>query len=118
MAIYKRLLTGSTDGLPIKVVATGTPGTTIHIAVAGTTVGTYDEIWLWAYNSAITSTTLTIEFGGATAPDQNIVITLAAQSGLVPIIPGLILRNAKVVTAFASAANVVTLSGFVNAITD
>lgn len=114
----KRKLSGSTDGLPIKVVATETLGTTIHTAVAGTTAGTYDEIWLWAYNSAITPTTLTIEFGGVTAPDQNIVVTLDAQSGLVPIIPGLILQNAKVVTAFASSANVVTLSGFVNSITD
>jgi hypothetical protein len=114
----KRKLSGSTDGLPIKVVATGTLGTTIHTAVAGTTAGTYDEIWLWAYNSAITATTLTIEFGGASVPDQNIVVTLDAQSGLVPIIPGLILQNAKVVTGFASAANTVTLSGFVNSITD
>ena len=114
----KRKLSGSTDGKPIKVVATATLGTTIHTAVSGTTAGTFDEIWLWAYNSAVTATTLTIEYGGATVPDQNIVVTLAAQSGLVPILPGLILQNSLVVTAFASAANTVTLSGFVNTITD
>jgi len=50
MAIYKRKLSGSTDGKPIKVVATATAGTTIHTAVAGTTAGTFDEIWLYAYN--------------------------------------------------------------------
>ena len=114
----KRKLSGSTDGLPIKVVPTATAGTTIHTAVAGTTAGTFDEVWLWAYNGHTTAVTLTIEFGGAGVPDQNIVVTLAAKSGLVPITPGLILQNAKVVKAFASVANVVTLSGFINSITD
>jgi len=114
----KRKLSGSTDGKPIKVVATATLGTTIHTAVAGTTPGTFDEIWLWAYNSSASAVVLTIEFGGANVPDQNIVLTLASKLGLVPILPGLILQNGMVVTAFAASANVITLSGFVNAITD
>jgi hypothetical protein len=114
----KRKLSGSTDGTGIKVVQTATAGTTIHQAVAGTTAGTFDEIWLWAYNGHTAAVTLTIEFGGATVPDQNIVVTLAAKSGLVPIIPGLILQNGLYVKAFASTANVVTLTGFVNTITD
>lgn len=114
----KRKLSGSTDGMPIKVVATATAGTTIHTAVAGTTAGTFDEIWLYAYNGHTTTVTLTIEYGGATVPDQNIIITLAEKSGLTLIVPGLILQNAKVVTAFASVANVVTLSGWVNTMTD
>ncbi len=114
----KRKLSGSTDGMPIKVVATATIGTTIHTSVAGTTAGTFDEVWLYAYNGHTTTVTLTIEYGGATVPDQNIIITLAAKSGLTLIVPGLILQNAKVVTAFASVANVVTLSGWVNTMTD
>ena len=115
---FKRKLSGSTDGMPIKVVATATAGTTIHTAVAGTTAGTFDEIWLYAYNGHSSTVTLTIEFGGVTVPDQNIVVTLASKSGLVPIIPGLILQNGMVIKAFASIANIVTLSGFVNTITD
>jgi hypothetical protein len=114
----KRKLTGSTDGKAIKVVETATPGTTIHTAVAGTTAGTFDEIWIWAYNGHTAAVILTIEFGGATVPDQNIIVTLAAKSGLIPIVPGLILQNSMVVKAFASVANVVTLGGFVNGITD
>jgi len=114
----KRKLSGSTDGMPIKVVATATLGTTIHTSVAGTTAGTFDEVWLYAYNGHTTTVTLTIEYGGATVPDQNIIITLAAKSGLTLIVPGLILQNAKVVTAFASVANVITLSGWVNTMTD
>ena len=116
--IVKRKLSGSTDGKPIKVVATATAGTTIHTAVAGTTAGTFDEIWLWAYNGHTASVTLTIEFGGATVPDQNIIVTLASKSGLIPVVPGLILQNGMVVKAFAGTANVITLSGFVNNMTD
>ena len=114
----KRKLSGSTDGRGIKVVATASAGTTIHTAVAGTTAGTFDEVWLYAYNSDTVDRLLTIEYGGTTAPDDNIKVTIAAQSGLVLVTPGLILQNGDVVKAFAAAANVVVIFGYVNAITD
>jgi hypothetical protein len=114
----KRKLSGSTDGKAIKVVQTATAGDTVHTAVAGTTAGTFDEIWLWAYNGHTADVVLTLEFGGATVPDQNIVVTIPVKSGLVPVVPGLILQNGMVVKAFAATANVITLIGFVNAITD
>ena len=114
----KRKLSGSTDGKAIKVVQTSTAGTTIHTAVAGTTAGTYDEVWLWAYNGHTANVVLTIEFGGADVPDQNIVVTIPFKAGLVPVVPGFILQNGMVVKAFAATANVITLNGFVNAITD
>jgi hypothetical protein len=115
MAVYtKNTLSGSTNGKPIKVVATATLGTTIHTTPAGTT--SLDEIWLYAFNSDTLDRTLTIEYGGATAPDQNIVLTVPKQAGLVLVVPGLLLQNSLVVTAFASAANVVTISGYVNRI--
>ena len=114
----KRKLSGSTDGKAIKVVETATAGTTIHTAVAGTTAGTFDEIWLWAYNGHTEDVVLTVEFGGATVPDQNIVVTIPYKAGLVPVVPGFILQNEMVVKAFASVANVITLNGYVNSITD
>src|SRR3990167_11251367 len=95
--VTKRKLSGSTDGKQIKVVATATAGTTIHTAVAGTTAGTFDEIWLWAVNSSSAAVKLTIEWGEATAPDGNIEITLDGESGYQLIIPGLILQNSLVV---------------------
>lgn len=110
----KRILSGSTDGMPIKVVATASTGTTIHTAVSGTIAGTYDEIWLYAFNSDSSTRVLTIEFGDTTAPDHNIVMSIPPQQGLQLIVPGLLLQNSKVITAFASVANVVTVSGFVN----
>lgn len=114
----KRKLSGSTDGKPIKITQTATAGDTIHTAVAGTTAGTFDEIWLWAYNGHTADVVLTVEFGGATVPDQNIVVTIPYKAGLVPVVPGLILQNGMVVKAFAATANVITLMGYVNSITD
>lgn len=114
----KRKLSESTDGKAIKIAATATPGTAIHTAVSGTTAGTYDEIWLWAFNSHTADVVLTIEFGGADAPDQNIIVTIPYKAGLVPVVPGLILQNEATVKAFAATTNVITISGFVNAITD
>jgi hypothetical protein len=114
----KRKLSGSTNGKAIKVVQTATAGDTIHTAVAGTTAGTYDEIWLYAVNSSASAVKLTIEWGQADAPDGNIEQTIAAESGLTLVVPGLILQNECVVKAFASAANVVLIHGYVNSITD
>jgi len=114
----KRKLSGSTDGRMVKVAATATPGTTIHTAVAGTTAGTFDEIWLWAVNSDTVVRKLTIEFGGVAAPDDTLEVSVAAEAGLMLVVPGLILQNGLVVKAFAAAANVVLVAGFVNAITD
>lgn len=113
----KRKLSGSTDGKPIKVVATATAGTLIHTAVAGTTNGTYDEIWIYAQNNHTTLVTLTIEFGDADT-GSNIIVTLASKAGLQLVIPGLILQNGATVKAFASTANVISLVGEVNSMTD
>ena len=40
----KRKLSGSTDGMGIKIAATSTPGTAIHTASSETMDGSYDEI--------------------------------------------------------------------------
>lgn len=114
----KRKLSGSTDGKAIKITKTSTAGDTIHTAVAGTTPGTFDEIWLWAYNGHTADVVLTIEFGGAAVPDQVIVQTIPFKKGVFLVVPGLILQNEMVVKAFAATANVITINGFVNTITD
>jgi hypothetical protein len=113
----KKKLSGSTDGLAIKVTGTSTGATvTVHTAVASTTAGVFDEIWLYANNTSTSAVKLTLEWGTATAADGNIELTIAAESGLVLVVPGLILQNAKVVKAFAATADVILLSGYVNAI--
>ena len=107
-------LSGSTDGRMIKIVATATPGTAIHTAVAGTTANTFDEIWLWAVNSDTTARKLTVEYGGVGAPDDLIELTIPPESGLFLVVPGLILQNGLLVKAFAATANVVMIAGYVN----
>ena len=114
----KRKLSGSTDGRAIKVVATATPGTTIHTAVAGTTAGTFDEIWLYAMNTDTSDRKLTIEYGGVAAPDDLIEVTIPTEAGLFLVVPGLVLQNTLVVKAFAATANVILVFGYVNAMTD
>lgn len=114
----KQKLSGSTDGLAIKVTGTNTAAAvTVNTAVAGTTVGTFDEIWLYATNTSASAVKLTIEWGTATAADGNIELTIAPEAGLVLVIPGLILQNSRVVKAFAGTADVILLTGYVNAIT-
>ena len=115
MATYsKQKLSDSTNGRNIKVAATATAGTAIHTAVAG--ASDLDEIWLYACNTDSTDRKLTIEFGGTTAPDELTEITLTAEAGWVLVCPGLLLQNGLVVKAFAAAANVVNINGFVNRI--
>ena len=113
MATFTKVaLSASTDGLPVKVAATATAGTTIHTAHATS----LDEVWLYAYNGHSADVVLTVEFGGAPVPDQNIILTVSTKAGLILVIPGLLLTNSKVLKAFAATANVITLSGFVNRI--
>lgn len=119
MATYtKTKLSASTDGRAIKVAATATAGTTIHTGSA--TATTYDEVWLYAQNTDTSAVKLTIEWGGTTAPDDLIEVTVQPEAGLVAIATGLLIKgNATplVVRAFAATANVITIHGFVNQIT-
>lgn len=119
MATYSKvLLSGSTNGRGIKVVATSSTGTTIH--ATGTSSSVKDELWLWAYNSDTAARLLTIQFGGTSTPDDDIKVTMPSQAGLVLIVPGLILQGtgsvASTVAAYAATANVITIQGFVNRI--
>lgn len=109
----KERLSGSTNGRLIKVAATATAGTTIHTAHATA----QDEIWLYAVNSDTTDRKLTIEFGGTSSPDDLIEQTITAESGLVLVVPGLVLTGSVVVRAFCASANVVMIGGYVNRIT-
>lgn len=114
----KELLSASADGAPIKIAAIATPGTTLHAVAAA--AGVKDEVWLYAVNTdAANDHVLTIEFGGATAPDKNIRVTIAKSAGLVLVVPGLPLLGGSgaSVKAFADVANVLNVVGFVNRIT-
>jgi hypothetical protein len=119
MATYTKVhLSGSTGGQPIKVDATATAGTLIH--TTGTSITDIDEIWVYANNTSTSEVKLTIEYGGTTNPDNQIEIPIAAEAGLVLVIPGLILSGnvdvGRVVRAFAATTNVINITGYVNRI--
>lgn len=117
-ALTKVKLSGSTNGRGIKVAATATAGTTIH--ATGTSSSILDEVWLYAYNDDTAAILLTVEWGGTSDPDDNIAVSIPAQSGLTLVVPGLILSGtgaaASTVAAFAGTANKVVITGYVNRI--
>ena len=119
MATFAKVkLSGSTDGKAIKVSATSSTGTTIH--ATGTSASIIDEVWLYAYNSSSGPVSLTIQYGGTTAVDNDIKIDIPPTSGLTLVVPGLILTGtgaaANTVYAYAGTTNVITISGYVNRI--
>lgn len=114
----KTLLSASSQGQPITVVATASSGTTIH--ATGTSASIIDEMWLYANNTSSSPVLLTVQFGGTGAVQNAKPITLAPQSGDVLIVAGLPLTGdgttATTTRAFAATASVVTISGYVNRI--
>jgi hypothetical protein len=118
LSYSRQQLSGSTDNLPIKVAATATPGTTIHTATALTGALGFDEIYLAVTNTDTSPVNLTLEWGGTTDPDHLIskAVPIPANAGPVWIVTGNQLNNAKVVKAFASVANKLLITGYVNRI--
>lgn len=118
--ITKICLSGSTDGLPIKVTGTDYAGrVTIHTAGSGTT--NRDEMFIYAHADDAQASTvkLTMVWDNGTDPDDLMHVTLpafgsAGNDGMIPIITGLPLQNSKVLSAYAATANVVLITGWVN----
>ena len=110
----KRKLSGSADGRGIKVAATSTPGTPVHSALSSVAANEWDEIFIQAVNTSDSDVKLTMEWGGATSPDDLIEVTIPAESGFTEVIPGHVLQNGAAVRAFAAEANVIVLHGYVN----
>ena len=116
----KQLLSSSTDGRAIKVVATAIASSPTLIHTGSSTSTTFDEVWIYAQNNHTADVAVRIGFGGVTDPDDIIEYTIKTKGGLYLVVPGLILKgNATPLTVRAAAgtANVISLSGYVNRIT-
>lgn len=117
MTTFARLiLSGSTSGKTIPVVATATPGTVIHTAVAG--AAAYDEIYLWVSNVTGGAATLTIEWGGVNDPADHIckAYSVAANSAPFLICAGVVLNGGAIIRAFSGTASALNITGYVNRI--
>jgi hypothetical protein len=122
MATFTKLpLSGSSFGRAIKVAATtsGSAGTTLH--TTGSSASVVDELWLFAANTSSSPVALTIQWGGTTAVDNEIPLTIPPRSGLTLVVPGLPITGTgsagSTVAAYAATANVITISGYAHRIT-
>ena len=116
MGYSRQLLSGTpASGRVIPVVAVATPGTLIHLAVAGA-IPNADELYLWASNVTGANALLTIEWGGVLDPGDHIVkqFLIPANSPPIPIVTGEIINGALNVRAFSSVASAINISGYVN----
>lgn len=120
MATYtKEFLSNSSNGRPILVAGTNT-GTATSIHFTSTSNTNIDEVWLYGVNTNVDTQILYIEFGSNTSPNDLIPITMKPNDGLYVCIPGLPLRGTGTATsnikAYASTANVISVTGYVNRI--
>ena len=117
----KQLLSASTDGRAIKVVATAIASSPTLIHTGSSTASTFEEVWIYAQNNHTSDVALRLGFGGVTDPDDIIEYTVKTKGGLYLIVPGLILKGnasaALTIRAAAGTTNVISLSGYVNRIT-
>ena len=133
MATYsKQFLSQSTNGKSINITATGSSTTTLHTTQTSSSV--IDEVWLYATNLTNSAVVLSLIVGGPqtfgaastfpqalATPSQEMTITIPGNSGLTLINPGLILSpnastNYSAIYAYASQANAIAISGYVNRI--
>ena len=112
MAYLPKLLSGSTNGKPIKVTSTTTGAAdTIHTAVAGTS--NIDMIDVYATNNSAAAVDVSIGWGGVTVDETLGPISIPADAGPVKIADKFPLQNGMVVKAWAGSANVILLTGAV-----
>ena len=112
---YKKKLSASTDGRPIAVAATSSPGTTIH--TGSSTSSVIQEVWLYASNYGASSASVTLQWGGTSASD-NFTTPIPSNSGLQTLAAGLVIQGNTtplVIRAYSPSSSV-TVTGFVNEI--
>ena len=108
---------GSTNGRPIKVVATATAGTTVHTATnSGADV---DEVWIWANAINAAGANLSIIHGTQTDMEQQTNHRIPGGfGGSVCVMAGRRFSGGIVLTATASTANVINLEVNINRISN
>lgn len=111
MSISKIIPSGSTSGKPVNITAIATAGTLFHTAHATA----FDEIYLYLTNTNTTDENVTVEFGGATAPDWNVKFIVPAGETILAI-AGVPLTGGLTCKAFSTTTAKVNMLGYVNRI--
>ena len=116
MPIYSgTILTGSTNGKAIAVIATTSPGTTVHTVATAT--GIFEDVYLDVLSQATTDRVLTLENGG-TATTFRSEHLIPSQGGPIRVMAGTRYVGATgiIVAAFATATGGLLITGAVNRI--
>lgn len=113
-------LSASTKGKGIKIAATATPGTAVHVTGnSGATV--IDKVRLYLQNNHTSAVVCTVEFGGVASPDDLIIVSVPSKSGKLLVVDDLPLIDgaggALTVAVFAATANVIVAFGQVLRVT-
>lgn len=113
----KLKLSGSTNGKPIQITTTSSPGDLIHTAT--NTANTLDEVWLYANNVKSSGNAIQLTIYTDTDNDANrIIVGIPFRKGLIYIIPGFVYDGSVNIRAYAAEADVINVSGWVNRIQD
>lgn len=99
----------SQNGMGVKIVATASTGTTVHTCQSGTDY--FDEIWLWAVNRNAGTVGVVVQYGD-TSTENSFGLAVPPNNAPIMVVPGWLLNNGKIVYAYATAANDVTVFGF------
>jgi hypothetical protein len=105
-------LSGPASYTPLNITGT-TPATANVLHTSSST--DIDELWVETYNYSTDDAVLSVAIGG-TASYQTYSQIIPPGRGLVPLIRGIKLGGGTVVKAYASAANKVSIVGYVHRI--
>lgn len=109
----KQLLSGSSNGRPIEIVATSSVGTTIH-TVQATATTAREMLYLWALNYAGTDHLLSLELGG-TATTDRMDINITTGDGPILVCPGVAFTATDtIIRGFSTATVGLQVFGYVN----
>ena len=112
-------LSAATNGMPIKIMAIATAGTTIHTATAFDAPHGVDEVWLWAGNITPSAVQGSLYISSDPSGDRRINFRVpAAFHGPIPILAGHRVCDGVVITATASTTEAILIWGNVNRVTD
>lgn len=109
MAIFREYFSASTDGTPIPITSTDSAGAnTIH--TSSTKKG---EVYLFIGSKSSVAVESWVELGDTVSPIRTLI---SPNQGLTPVLPGVMLRNGKVVKAYCSTVSTSALFavGWVN----
>lgn len=116
MAIQRVVLSGSTNGRPLTVIALAAScGFTVHTAGSVTGADNVDEIWAWAFSMSTTTGAyqLNLQWGTTSTADlHNMTVARDPANPAPPLVaPGINLNNGLKLMAWASACNTVAIVG-------